>query len=210
MMGFIKKDLLLVKKNLKTLIVIAVLFVFMAIQNIFDLSVVLPVMGLMVFISTFSYDDYNGFNSYVVGMPNGRENAVKGKYVSSIMLGVILLVLSILIFCIAKTFNNEPISINDVKSIVITSYSSICIIIAFMYPIIYKFGATNGRIWIFIIVFLIFGVFTLLSNFVNLNNLVNLVNQIEKHGFILAFIISVIILLLSYKTSLHIFKNKEF
>ena len=210
MMGFIKKDLLLVKKNLKTLIVIAVLFVFMAIQNIFDLSVVLPVMGLMVFISTFSYDDYNGFNSYVVGMPNGRENAVKGKYVSSIMLGVILLVLSILIFCIAKTFNNEPISINDVKSIVITSYSSICIIIAFMYPIIYKFGATNGRIWIFIIVFLIFGVFTLLSNFVNLNNLVNLVNQIEKHDFILAFIISVIILLLSYKTSLHIFKNKEF
>lgn len=210
MMGFIKKDLLLVKKNLKTLIVIAVLFIFMAIQNIFDLSVVLPVMGLMVFISTFSYDDYNGFNSYVVGMPNGRKNAVKGKYVSSIILGVILLILSILIFYLAKIFNNEQISINDIRNIVITSYSSICIIIAFMYPIIYKFGATNGRIWIFIIVFLIFGVFALLSKFVNLNNVVNLFNQIEHCYTILIIIISFLILLLSYKISLHIYKNKEF
>ena len=210
MMGFIKKDLLLVKKNLKTLIVIAVLFIFMAIQNIFDLSVVLPVMGLMVFISTFSYDDYNGFNSYVVGMPNGRKNAVKGKYVSSIILGVILLILSVLIFYLAKTFNNEQISINDIRNIVITSYSSICIIIAFMYPIIYKFGATNGRIWIFIIVFLIFGVFALLSKFVNLNNVVNLFNQIEHCNTILIIIISFLILLLSYKISLHIYKNKEF
>ena len=210
MMGFIKKDLLLVKKNLKTLIVIAVLFIFMDIQNIFDLSVVLPVMGLMVFISTFSYDDYNEFNSYVVGMPNGRKNAVKGKYVSSIILGVILLILSILIFYLAKIFNNEQISINDIRNIVITSYSSICIIIAFMYPIIYKFGATNGRIWIFIIVFLIFGVFALLSKFVNLNNVVNLFNQIEHCNTILIIIISFLILLLSYKISLHIYKNKEF
>lgn len=210
MIGFIKKDLLLVKKNLKTLIVIAILFIFMAIQNIFDLSIVLPVMGLMVFISTFSYDDYNGFNSYVVGMPNGRKNAVKGKYVSSIILGVILLILSVLIFYLSKNFNNEQISFNDVKSIIMSSLLSICIIISFMYPIIYKFGATNGRIWIFIIVFLIFGIFTLLSRFVNLNNVVNIFNQIEQRSLILGVIISCLMLLLSYKISLYIYQNKEF
>ncbi len=210
MMGFIKKDLLLVKKNLKTLIVIAALFIFMAIQNIFDLSVVLPVMGLMVFISTFSYDDYNGFNSYVVGMPNGRKNAVKAKYVSSVILGVILLILSVLIFYFTKTINNEQVSYNDIKSIAITSFLSISIIIAFMYPVIYKFGATNGRIWIFIIVFLIFGLFALLNRFVNLNNIVNLFNQIEHCNIILIIIISFLILLLSYKISHFIYKNKEF
>ena len=210
MMGFIKKDLLLVKKNLKTLIVIAALFIFMAIQNIFDLSVVLPVMGLMVFISTFSYDDYNGFNSYVVGMPDGRKNAVKAKYVSSLILGVILLVLSVLIFCFTKTINNEQVSYNDIKSIAITSFLSISIIIAFMYPVIYKFGATNGRIWIFIIVFLIFGLFALLNRFVNLNNIVNLFNQIEHCNIILIIIISFLMLLLSYKISHFIYKNKEF
>lgn len=210
MMGFIKKDLLLVKKNLKTLIVIAALFIFMAIQNIFDLSVVLPVMGLMVFISTFSYDDYNGFNSYVVGMPDGRKNAVKAKYVSSLILGVILLVLSVLIFCFTKTINNEQVSYNDIKSIAITSFLSISIIIAFMYPVIYKFGATNGRIWIFIIVFLIFGLFSLLNRFVNLNNIVNLFNQIEHCNIILIIIISFLMLLLSYKISHFIYKNKEF
>ena len=37
----------------------------------------------MMFISTFSYDEFNNWNSYVATLPNGRKNAIIAKYIAT-------------------------------------------------------------------------------------------------------------------------------
>ena len=83
MIGFNKKDLFIIKANLKSLLIIFVLYLMLAIQGTFDVTFIIPLIGIMLFISTFSYDDFNNWNSYAVTLPNGRKNVVRAKYIAS-------------------------------------------------------------------------------------------------------------------------------
>lgn len=59
MLGLIKKDLLMVKSNLKVIAIILIVFGVMAIQGQGDLSFIPALTSVMIFMSTFSYDEYN-------------------------------------------------------------------------------------------------------------------------------------------------------
>lgn len=97
MLGLIKKDLLLIKANLKSMIIIFVIYIMLAFQGTFDVTFIIPIIGIMLFISTFSYDDFNNWNSYAVTLPNGRKNVVRAKYIVSIILMIILAVVAFFI-----------------------------------------------------------------------------------------------------------------
>ena len=97
MLGLIKKDFLLIKANLKSMIIIFVIYIMLAFQGTFDVTFIIPLIGIMLFISTFSYDDFNNWNSYAVTLPNGRKNVVKAKYIASIILIIMLGILSLVI-----------------------------------------------------------------------------------------------------------------
>ena len=73
MLGLIKKDFLLIKANLKSLSIIFIVFIVMMFQGSFDVAFVMPLLGIMMFISTFSYDDFNHWNSYAITFPNARK-----------------------------------------------------------------------------------------------------------------------------------------
>ena len=121
MLGFIKKDLLLVKNNYKTILISVIIFILFSFSNNTDISFFLPFMMLVIIISTFSYDDYNKWTIYSATFPNGRKNYIKGKYIATIILiiGITLInfILSFLLFSIKhsidlekfKTINKEDI-----------------------------------------------------------------------------------------------------
>ena len=52
-------------------------------DNSSDILVIMPIFSIMMFVSTFSYDEFNKFNTYVSTLPNGRKEAVKAKYIST-------------------------------------------------------------------------------------------------------------------------------
>ena len=79
MLGLIKKDLLMIKSNIKTLFIILVVYGVMAYQGQMDLSFILPFMSVMIMISTFSYDAYNKWDAYASCLPNGRQNSVRDR-----------------------------------------------------------------------------------------------------------------------------------
>ena len=54
MKGLIKKDFLLVKSNIKVLMILFIVFGFMTFNGEMDLSFVLPFMSVVIMISTFS------------------------------------------------------------------------------------------------------------------------------------------------------------
>ncbi|MDE5540007.1 MAG: ABC-2 transporter permease, partial [Bacilli bacterium] len=89
MLGLIKKDLFMIKSNLKILVILFVVYGLMAYQGEMSLSFVLPFMSVMIMISTFSYDTYNKWDAYSITLPNGRKNSVRAKYLATLLLIII-------------------------------------------------------------------------------------------------------------------------
>ena len=77
MVGLIKKDLLMIKSNLKMVLIMLVVFFIMALQGEFDISFVPPFIVVMLFMSTFSYAEFNKWDASAVTLPHGRKTVVQ-------------------------------------------------------------------------------------------------------------------------------------
>ena len=193
MLGLIKKDFLIIKSNLKTMIIIFIVFLIMILQGVFDSTFVIPLIGIMLFISTFSYDDFNKWNAYVSALPNGRKNAVRAKYIASIILTLILGIVSIAISIIVSNAKSIEINIEEMLESLFGTIFSVIIIISLMYPIVFKFGSTNGRIILFAVIFGLAAIIGIISNFVDMEAAISAVNILYKNSYIVIPLISVIL-----------------
>ena len=210
MLGLIKKDFLLIKANLKSMAIIFIVYLILAFQGTFDVTFIIPLIGIMLFISTFSYDDFNNWNSYAVTLPDGRKNVVRAKYIASIILTIILAAVALVIGIGISYTKTNSINLNEIISSLMGTMLSSVIIISLLYPIVFKFGATNGRIILFAVVFGIAGIGTLIAQFVDMTSIINMINRLDSYSLIAIPIISAILLGISYLISNKIYQNKEF
>ena len=210
MLGLIKKDFLLIKANLKSMIIIFVIYIMLAFQGTFDVTFIIPLIGIMLFISTFSYDDFNNWNSYAVTLPDGRKNVVRAKYIASIILTIILAAVALTIGIGISYTKTNSINLDEIISSLMGTMLSSIIIISLLYPIVFKFGATNGRIILFAVVFGIAGIGALIAQFVDTTPIINMINRLDSYSLIAIPIISAILLGISYLISNKIYQNKEF
>ncbi len=210
MVGLMKKDFLLIKANIKSMIIIFIVFFIFAFQGTFDIAFIVPIIGIMLFISTFSYDDFNNWNSYAVTLPDGRKNVVRAKYVASIILAVALGTLCLAISMAISYVRTNNINFDDTLSLLMGTILSSVIIISLLYPIMFKYGATNGRIIMFVMIFGIAGIGVMLEKFIDMTFLINMINELDNYMFIAVPVISIILLGISYLISSKIYINKEF
>ena len=203
MIGFIKKDIALIKNNFKLLGVLIVIYAAMGFLGEMDISFIFTFMSVAIMISTFSYDATNRWDEYSISLPDGKRNSVKSKYIVTIVMILITTLITIIISCITSYTNTKVI---DFKQITISTLSiifSTSLVLSFMYPVIYKFGVEKARIGIFITVFVVAIICSLISNFIDLS-------FIENYIVIMLIISSIIMVFISYKISEKIFRNKEF
>lgn len=210
MLGLIKKDFLLMKANLKSMAIIFIMYLILTFQGTFDVTFIVPLIGIMLFISTFSYDDFNNWNSYAVTLPNGRKNVVRAKYIASIILTIILGIMAFVISIGINYIKTNNVNLEEITGSLMGTIVSVVIIISLMYPTVFKFGATNARIIVFAVVFGIAGIVGLISNFVDMTFIINVLEEMENYLYIAIPIISAILLSISYLISNKIYQNKEF
>ena len=210
MLGLIKKDFLLIKANLKSMIIIFVIYIMLAFQGTLDATFIIPLIGIILFLSTFSYDDFNNWNSYAVTLPNGRKNVVRAKYIASTILMIILAVVAFSIGIGISYIKTNSINLDEIISSLKGTMLSIVIINSLLYPIVFKFGATNGRIILFAVVFGIAGIGTLIAQFIDMAPIINIINKLDNYLLIVIPIIYIILLGISYLISSKIYQNKEF
>lgn len=202
MIGLIKKDFLLIKNNIKLIVVIFFIFIVMSLQGSFDISFIVPFIVTMLFISTFSYDEYNKWDSYAVTLPNGRKNIVKSKYIASLILTVLSIIITIIISLIISK------DITKTLETILGVFISIIIMESIMYPLIFKYGIEKGRICLFILIILLM---SLLSFITKDNNILNSITTfIDNYWYIFTILLPILILFISYKISERIYLNKEF
>lgn len=209
MLGLIKKDLLVIKSNLKLIIVMLFVFFIMALQGQFDISFVPPFITVMLFMPTFSYDEYNKWNAYAIILPNGRKNVVKSKYVATTILILLSIVITILLNIFVGIINNN-LDFDKFVSILVGCCFGTFFIQSIMYPLIFKYGIEKGRIGLFVLIFAIVGIIGLLSRVIKIDVPTNIILFLDNYWFIIIPIILIIILFISYKISEKIYLKKEF
>lgn len=209
MLGLIKKDLLMIKQNLKIFVLVFIIFLGMTIINESDMTFILPFMAVMISISTFSYDNYNKWDAYAVTLPNGRKNVVRAKYISTIVLVMISFIISLIsLFIMNKCGIN--IDLDSSISELIGCLFAIFLIMIIMFPIMYKFGVEKGRIALFIIAFGVSGLSVLILKNVHIDIPGNIIDFFKNYYEVLIPIITFLLMFISYKFSEKTYLKKEF
>ena len=209
MLGLIKKDLLIVKSNMKLLIVMLFVFFIMALQGQFNISFIPTFIVVMLFMSTFSYDEYNKWDAYAITLPNGRKNVVKSKFIASLILTLLSIIITILLNCLVGIIGHN-LRFNKFIYTLIGSSFAIVLIQAIMYPLIVKYGIEKGRLGLFILTFAIIGIVELFSKVIEINIPTIIISFFNSYWFVIIPVVLIIMLLISYKISEKIYLKKEF
>ena len=213
MKGIILKDLLNLRKNLKTTVIICIFYsVLFSTLNPAVLSGIVTMLFTMQILSTFSYDDYAKWNSYALSLPISKKQLVLSKYILS--LGFIISG-GFFSFVIASviSFLQGNFVFGEIASSTIGTIISILFIILILLPLIFRYGVERSRIMLITI----FAIPTLLILIIGkvctalgipcpseeqLNQLLPLIT-------ILAFSLLIIGTYISYLTSIKILNKKE-
>lgn len=209
MKGLIIKDLLMIKGNLKHILFLYILFFALTLQGSFDLSFILVMVSVMLFMSTFSYDEYNKWDAYAITLPNGRNNIVKSKYVSTIIIVVVSTLITLMLSIIVGLIKNN-LDLEITISTMLGSCFALVVLVGVLYPIIFKFGIEKGRIILFVVAFAVAIIAKILFDNLSINIPVKLLTFLENYFVLIISTLSIFIILVSYKISKLIYLKKEF
>ena len=210
MLGFIKKDLLVMKNNLKYFLLMILVFAFFSRES--NIIYFIPIfISIMIFITTFSYDDYNKWNTYAITLPLSREKIVLAKYLTSLLLMVGTVLITFLLSFVIDTINHS-FDFDEVFPMLFGGLFALVLLQSFMYPLIYKFGTEKGRIGLFVGVFAVSGLVGYLVNHVKIDTtaFTGFIQFFNQYGILLLSIVMVILFVGSYFVSKRIYLKKEF
>lgn len=218
MKGMLVKDFCILKlqKN-AVLVLLAVCMVFTVfmrsptyIVNLF------PMYGFILVLGTLTYDEFDRGYSFLFTLPVSRRGYVKEKYVFGLLFCGGIWILSVLISLIYVWITKE-IPIDD--ALIVNYAVSIIVILVFMgisIPVQLKYGNEKGRLAVAAIGVGGFAVIVGGSQLVKVFDIdtTAALQRIEKMGAgtvgVIGGIVSVILMVISYKISVRIMEKKEF
>ena len=217
MKGLILKDLLTLKNQMRNIMIIIIGFIILSIimENYFYIAFIIPFYIVMLVISTFSYDELNNANTYIVALPYNRKAIVKARYLLSLMSIITALLIGAILSFVTPLLNPNMDFMSTFASSVATIIGVI-LVISLLMPCFYKFGVQKGRVILFIAIMAVsFLIGIILSLFENSTlKIAEFFSALENTNYVIliagAILIILLILYISYLFSCKIFKNKEF
>ena len=162
MKGLIIKDLLQLKSYKKNLLYSFIIYSFLIIsqKEASDIITVGTIMITLLFsmltLATFSYDEKNHADRYILSFPLTRKEIILSKYFLSIIMIVLGALLGGTLSCILSWIRlNELPNFENLFSTILGGMVGISLIQAIQIPCIYRFGSEKGRMQIYIIALLI-------------------------------------------------------
>ncbi len=233
MLQLIKKDLLVSLKirSLKAIILTCIVGLFLLSGLSYIFPTILPIIiTYMVIMNTFYYDSLNNSESYILSLPNKREDVVYSKY---ILILLVLFLSNIFMYLLFGLNILNSVRVMVLQDVII---SSLTILLSFSItlPIIFKYRYRVGRLIApFITIFIGYLAYTnnTINNFIQYGKETILINLSRKIGvlfynlfkfnnydykvvattvyIILLFMIAVIILLFSIYISLKLYTKRD-
>lgn len=209
MKGIILKDFLLIKGNARTILIFLLVFGLIALEGNDFLYFVPAFISMMMFMTTFSYDEYNKWDAYAISLPIKKKELVLSKYVGSILLLAIALLGTFLIAFLVGLVNQD-FDIQKTLSLLLGCGASILLLQAFMYPLLIKFGVEKGRIGLFVGIFLLSFLVGFLMKNISLTIPENLTHFLHLYLPWILLILVFLVTFISYQISKRIYVKKEF
>ncbi len=220
MKGLLIKDFQLAFLNIKMLVALCIVSIFLTSSSTGSAAFVISYVTIVFFmfvLTSISYDELDHSISFLFTLPISRKTYVLEKYVFSLVCGVIGLVFSSAICTVISMIKNTNLVGPDFIPVALSIYLMLLFIVALMLPIQLKFGGDNGRIALF----LVFGIIVaavyigskILEHFhiyeADIIKFVNLILTSNTALIIPAFIILVLAALgISYGISLRIMNRR--
>ena len=204
------KDLAMIKSNFKLLAILIIVYAVMGVTDEMDISFILPFMSVMVMISSFSYDEFNKWESYASTFPNGRKNSVRAKYLITILLILLMAVITTVLSLFIAHSKTSSLAYENILLTTLGNIFATIIVLSLMYPIIYKLGIEKARIAIFVTIFGIAIIGGILINYVDLAKFLNVLSPLENYWVFIIIGLGIVFIYTSYRLSLHFLLKKEF
>lgn len=153
MKGLLIKDILNLKKTLSAVIVTLPFFIIITYASN-NPSMIIGMVALqltMLSISSMSYDELAKWDNYALAMPISRKKIVISKYILSLILSTIGVLVSIIIAYIIILLKGKV----NITELLLTAYLVYLVSIYFicvLLPCIYKFGVEKSRLMMMMII----------------------------------------------------------
>ncbi|MFR7896570.1 ABC-2 transporter permease [Turicibacter sanguinis] len=146
MKGLILKDLLNLRKNLKTIIIMCLFYTLLfSTLNPTFLSGMITILFAMQILTTFSYDDYSKWNMYALSLPITKKQLVLSKYILGISFIIFGGVFSFILTSLLSLFKGSFI-LGDLVASIIGSTGIMILMILILLPLIFKYGVERSRV----------------------------------------------------------------
>ena len=155
MIGLAMKDFLVMRKVLKSYLLMIAAYIVLAWLNVFHYSFVMTFIQVMLMvlpISAFAYDEQAKWDRYAMSLPIGRSKVVGARY-----LFVLGLALCTTAAGLAGTVILALVHAEDITETLLTLAASTTIgilIPAIHLPLCYKLGAERARPYLYAIIFI--------------------------------------------------------
>ncbi len=167
MSGLILKDLLVLRKQGKSYLLIIGIYMVLAFVGVFDysiLSTMMVVLTMMLPMATFSYDELARWDKFAAAMPVGRSGIVKAKYLMALAViggaGLLCFEVNIIVAMI-----DHEAQLGALMASLGGSLGAGLLINAAILPLLFKYGAEKSRSMMMVVMLavfiLVFGLITI-------------------------------------------------
>ena len=217
MSGLLIKDILIMRKTLKSYLLFWLFYLLLAILGLFNISFIIAfiqVMVMMLPIGIFSYDEVSKWDRYALTFPLGRRALVGGRYLFTIVIVLGAALFGLLSCVVLSILDGSQILVENILT-VLGSLSVGILIADVLLPLCYKLGPERARPFLYALVcipvLLLFAAYRLglldQMDFVGLNSLSD---QAVLGLFALLLLVTLAGLGVSYLISCRVMEGKEF
>lgn len=217
MKGLIIKDFINVSNSFRLVVVMALFYagISFVTESPGEFSGMFTLIFAMLLFGTFSIDELADWDSYALTMPLTRDNIIQGKYLMMLLLAFIgFLVNSASLILINITTKAEGIFSGF--ELPIGGFVIVVIFYSILLPIIAKLGITKARIYFILIYMVPFLIGMLIFNKVKEGNMVppeslmDVLEVVKDNIYIIAALVMIAFLGISYFLSIAIYRKREF
>lgn len=214
MKGLLYKDIVVLKKQICTLLLFVVVYGGFCVTGVFDFSIIgalIAVFGLTIPMSSVAMDDLAHWDRYAAATPAGRRGIVAGKYLFTLLVILVSGLAGTALMLGLSLTGLSPTPPAELAGITLSCAAVTLLLDAILLPFLLKYGAEKARVISMLTFVIIFGSIVLMGGLAN-----NGVNMPRLPGWlvtalpILFGLVSAGGFALSFAVSLGVYNRKEF
>lgn len=149
MIGFVKKDWYILRKQMRTYAMILVVYALLSISGAWGSNLIAAMVALVTLmcpLTAFAFDQATRWDAYACSLPGGGKGAVAGRYLSTISVWLMATVLCCVISAVLWAAGLLEGNILELLVGNLVSGATGLLMAAVTLPLCYKFGVERGRV----------------------------------------------------------------